>query len=536
MDAIDLKMTSTMNLHLAQPIYTAQTIQAWEQRWFAQGNSSYGLMQQAAWLMAVKIFNRLDTDHCKQHHCNILLWCGRGNNAGDGYLIAQYLFELFQNKSNVAPIRIMIFAPQAPSTPDAVRARQTALDAKIPLMDEIEQLKHVRAQVHIDALFGIGLSRMLSQSDQDLIALFNAQSGYKISVDLPSGLHPDTGQAMPIAVRADWTLCLLGLKLGVLIGQGKAYVGELQCIDLIPRDHALESVAQIDFAPPHLPKRSPFAHKGDFGHVLVVGGHRSMGGAVIMAAESAMATGAGKLTVLCHGKHHAAILARSPNIMVLDIDLLTKDQLHQLLSQVDTVCFGMGLGRDDWAKQHVQNMFDGLFTQYNRSKCKDIVLDADALWWLAEWNTPCFPLPLHFPLPPHLPLPPHFIMTPHSAEAGRLLGCTATEIEADRVKAIQELHQSYGGAWVLKGAASLSLAQDRLNVCAFGNAGMATAGMGDVLAGMVAGLKAQFSDDITLAEVVALHALAGDILAEQGERGLQAHQMKAAIYQVVNAG
>ena len=129
-----------------------------------------------------------------------------------------------------------------------------------------------------------------------------------------------------------------------------------------------------------LPKRLAFGHKGSYGHVLVIGGHEQMGGAVIMAAEAAFHAGAGKVTVVCHRNHHQAILSRAPNIMLRDINNFDENSIKEILSQVDAVCFGMGLGRDEWAQQIYQQWFDYL----NHDSHLEVVLDADALWFLAK--------------------------------------------------------------------------------------------------------------------------------------------------------
>ena len=269
-------------------------------------------------------------------------------------------------------------------------------------------------------------------------------------------------------------------------------------------------------APQHvqLVPRQAFGHKGSYGHVLVVGGHADMGGAVIMSAEAAFHAGAGKVSVVCHAKHHQAILARSPNIMVRDINALDQESIQHLLTQIDAVCFGMGLGRDEWAEQ----IYLGWFNLLNQNSHLEVVLDADGLWFLAK-----HPKKLN----------PHLYATPHSGEAATLLGYTTADIEQDRIAAIYQLEQKYAGQWVLKGSGSLIL-DTQLWICTAGNPGMGTGGMGDVLAGMIASLKAQLQDDIALHQIVTLHAQAGDLLAQQGERGLQAQQMSQAIYTVVN--
>ncbi|PTV46358.1 NAD(P)H-hydrate dehydratase [Acinetobacter pittii] len=481
-------------------VYHSDDIRAWERRWFAAQNSSLGLMQQAAWSIAQQLIELFNDRAIK----NIAIWCGQGNNAGDGYFIATYLKQ--------AGFHVEIFAAQLGESTDLHCAAQFAREMKAQIHPNFDIKRTF--DCHIDALFGIGLNRELNIDWQQVIQKFNEQVGLKISVDIPSGLQANTGQVLPCAVRADHTFTVLGLKAGLFTGQGKEYVGQVHLVNLIPVDQELKPLAYLTPTSIKLPKRLAFGHKGSYGHVLVVGGHEQMGGAVIMAAEAAFHAGAGKVTVVCHRNHHQAILSRTPNIMLRDINALDENNIKEILSQVDAVCFGMGLGRDDWAKQIYQQWF----TLLNQSTRLEVVLDADALWFLAKQPEK---------------LNTHIYATPHSGEAATLVGCSTAQIENDRIAAIYALQQKYAGQWVLKGAGSLIL-EDNLYICTQGNAGMGTGGMGDVLAGMIASLKAQFHKGITLHEIVTLHAQAGDQLAKQGMRGLQAYQMNQTITQVVN--
>ncbi|ARD29180.1 bifunctional ADP-dependent (S)-NAD(P)H-hydrate dehydratase/NAD(P)H-hydrate epimerase [Acinetobacter lactucae] len=481
-------------------VYHSDDIRAWERRWFAAQNSSLGLMQQAAWSIAQQLIELFKDRAIK----NIAVWCGQGNNAGDGYFIASYLKQ--------AGFNIEIFAAQFGESADLHCAAQFAREIKVPIHSNFEIKRTF--DCHIDALFGIGLNRELNSDWQQVIQKFNEQLGLKISIDIPSGLQANTGQVLPCAVRADHTFTVLGLKSGLFTGQGKEYAGEIHLVNLIPIDHELKPVAYLACTNIKLPQRMAFGHKGSYGHVLVVGGHEQMGGAVIMAAEAAFHAGAGKVTVVCHRNHHQAILSRAPNIMLRDINALDGNNIKDILSQIDAVCFGMGLGRDEWAKQ----IYEQWFNLLNQSTHLETVLDADALWFLAKQPEK---------------LGAQVYATPHPGEAATLLGSSTAQIENDRIAAIYTLQQKYAGQWVLKGAGSLIL-ENNLYICTQGNAGMGTGGMGDVLAGMIASLKAQFHQDIALHEIVTLHAQAGDLLAKNGMRGLQAFEMNQAITQVVN--
>ncbi|MEN8406013.1 NAD(P)H-hydrate dehydratase [Acinetobacter seifertii] len=481
-------------------VYHSDDIRAWEQRWFAAQNSSLGLMQQAAWSITQQLIVLFENHATK----NIAVWCGQGNNAGDGYFIASYLKQ--------TGFHVEIFAAELGDSTDLQYAVDFAKENNVQVHQDFEVSKTF--DCHIDALFGIGLNRELNDYWQHAIQQFNEQAGLKISIDIPSGLQANTGRILPSAVKADHTFTVLGLKAGLFTGQGKEYTGQIHLVNLIPIDQELKPLAYLTPTHIRLPKRLAFGHKGSYGHVLVIGGHEQMGGAVIMAAEAAFHAGAGKVTVICHRNHHQAILSRAPNIMLRDINGLDENGIKDILSQVDAVCFGMGLGRDDWSQQIYQQWFNFL----NQASHLEVVLDADALWFLAKQ-------------PEKLGL--HVYATPHPGEAATLLGSSTAEIENDRIDAIYTLQQKYSGQWVLKGAGSLIL-ENNLYICTQGNAGMGTGGMGDILAGMIASLKAQFHKDIALHEIVTLHAQAGDELAKQGMRGLQAYEMNQAITQVVN--
>ena len=481
-------------------VYHSQSIQAWEQRWFENKNSRYGLMQQVAWNIAQRLIPIFRQE--KIHH--IAVCCGKGNNAADGYLTAKYLKQM--------GFEVDVFATELGQSQALQQAYQEAIESEISIYSNFNFQKNY--DCYIDALFGIGLNRNLNPDLQQIIQIINAQKGLKIAIDIPSGLQANTGQPLPFAIQADYTFAVLALKAGLFTGQGKEFVGQIQLISLIPVDADLKPLAQLSSHDFSLPKRQAFGHKGSYGHVLVVGGHANMGGAVMLAGEAAFCAGAGKVTVVCHEKHHTAILARSPNIMLHDINALTKAEIQQLLHQVDAISFGMGLGRDSWSEQQYLKWFPLI----NNSEHLEVVMDADALWFLAEYSEP---------------LKTQTYATPHPGEAAKLLKCSVKDIEDDRIAAIQHLQNQYAGQWVLKGAGSLIL-EDRLWICTAGNAGMGTGGMGDILAGMLASLKAQFHQQIHLHQVVTLHALAGDWLAEKGMRGLQAQNMNQAVYHVVN--
>lgn len=507
---------------MRQSVYHSHAIQAWEQRWFKQQNSALGLMQQVAWSMTQQLIAVLEKLQQRSvHPLRVAVCCGQGNNAGDGYYIAGYLQQYAQQQrqfpsSATQPtlhnLHIDIYAAALGDSSALIKAQQFAQQQQLNIVQGFAF--QGQYDVYIDALFGIGLNRNLDAQWQSVIQSLNQCSGFKVAIDIPSGLDANTGQTWGDAVYADLTLTALALKAGLFTGQGKDYAGHVELISILALDEQIQPWAHLSPRHVYLAERKASGHKGSYGHVLVVGGHADMGGAVIMAAEAAFHAGAGKVTVACDAKHHSAILSRAPNIMLRDLNALDQPAIEAVLSHVDAICFGMGLGRDRWAEQQFQNWMPALLASN-----KQLVLDADALWFLPQFA---------------LTLSDHVYATPHPGEAATLLGCTTAQIEHNRLEAIQHLHQRYGGAWLLKGAGSVVLEQQQLWLCTVGNAGMGTGGMGDVLAGMIASLKAQFQANIALHQIVTLHGLAGDLLAQKGMRGIQAQSMVEAIYQVVN--
>ncbi|NOX08401.1 MAG: NAD(P)H-hydrate dehydratase [Gammaproteobacteria bacterium] len=252
------------------------------------------------------------------------------------------------------------------------------------------------------------------------------------------------------------------------------------------------------------------AHKGDFGHVLVIGGDHGMAGSVGLAAIAALRVGAGRVSVVTRTAHITPLIALRPELMVHGME--SAEGLPTLLPQVDGVLIGPGLGQDEWG----QSVLNTLLAAWNGP----LVMDADALNLLA--------------LQPQKR--EQWILTPHPGEAGRLLGIETSKVQQDRETAIASLVERFGGVVVLKGAGTLVLAEEApMSCCHKGNPGMATAGMGDVLAGVIAGLSAQGLSPLDAANIgVYIHALAGDRAAEKGERGMLAGDVLLELRNLVN--
>jgi len=435
--------------------------------------------------------------------------CGAGNNGGDGYVVAR-----LAAREGIVVSAIALVDPQRQAG-DAARAYEDfAAEGGVVL--PWEGRLDAEAEILVDGILGSGLERDVSGEFADAVRAINAHGAPVVALDIPTGIHGDTGAVLGCAVRADLTITFVGLKSGLFLGDGRAYCGALRFAGLgIPSDyyrHVLPAYRRIgdDLLAAALPRRPRSAHKGDFGHVLVIGGGEGMPGAVRLAGEAALRTGAGLVSVATHPSHAAILVASRPEIMSHGVDNVA--QLGPLVERADVVAFGPGLGQSAWARD-IFGFVAGLQ--------KPCAWDADALNLLAEEPGAVR----------------QRVITPHPGEAARLLGRPTAEIQADRVAAAAELQAKFGGVAVLKGAGTIVCSGDGLPplVCTAGNPGMAAPGMGDVLTGVIGALLAQGLGPRDAAAVgVEAHARAGDIAARRGERGLLASDLLAELRTVVN--
>ena len=546
----------------AKALYRSEQVYAIEQAWFDAGYDSFALMQQAAWQMTQKIINdaqnRLTLTEQRSEIMKAAVWVGTGNNGGDGWLIAHYLSRAGW-QVQVVDVGLIDCEGQS----DASKARQLATHQgltnliTIVTWDEVANdqrlLADFRADYHIDALFGIGFDRAPSGKYQQAIDQFNHQvnrdNATAISVDIPSGIVASTGQVFAdTAIKAHLTLCLVAPKLGLYIKDAMDYTGEIIDIALIPYVKQMNPSAWRLERGLAMSPRLNNSHKGSFGHVLIIGGRQSqgsqgMGGAAILATGSALVSGAGKVTTACERCFHGAVLSSHPNAMTVEID--EHESVDKLIESADVVAIGMGIGRDETAFKHFKHYLS-CAVEAN----KPMVIDADGLYHLASLSQQNDALidKLKQHTKQH-----QVCFTPHSGEAARLLEIDSAVVEADRLNSIQQCANRFGGDWLLKGAGSLVLTENTCYVCSVGNAGMASAGMGDVLSGLTAGLMAQ--QDLpryqrSLFQAVLIHGLAGDIAigdyskfepdnvnrqanADIGLRALQAQDMIQSIGRVM---
>ncbi len=434
--------------------------------------------------------------------------CGAGNNAGDGYVVAR----LAANDGIVVSV-VTLVDPESLKGDAAAAYGDFAAEGGVvmPWAGELDG----EAQLLVDALLGSGLEREVGGKFADAVAAINEHPAQVMALDIPTGISGDSGEVLGCAVRADLTMTFVGLKLGLFLDQAPNYRGELQFDGLqVPEDVSAKvrpdfrriDDAQLRYA---LPPRRRAAHKGDFGHVLVVGGGAGMPGAVRLCGEAALRAGAGRVSIATDPSHAAILVATRPELMSHGI--AEASDLAPLLEKADVIAFGPGLGLSDWARALYELVAAGE---------RPSVWDADALNLLAESPASMSSR----------------IITPHPGEAGTLLGLSTAEVQSDRPAALQALQERYGGVAVLKGAGSLiSAANGTPSLCTSGNPGMAAPGMGDVLTGVIAGLLAQ-GLPLTDAALtgVEVHARAGDRAARDGQRGLMAGDLMLQLRAVIN--
>ena len=443
----------------------------------------------------------------------IVVLAGPGNNGGDGYVLATLARQAGYS------VQVLHFGP-LPTQGDAAAAQASFVaGGGQPRPFDSDALAGVGGgAVIVDAVFGIGLKRALSAAAADAVLAVQqarARGAGVLAMDIPSGLDADTGAALGAVFKADVTVTFIARKLGLFTGTGPEFSGRVVLADLqVPEEvlaikaaaGALMHSRDLALA---LPPRLRDAHKGRSGHVLIVGGDQGMAGAVLLAARAALRAGAGLVTVATRAAHAASLVAAQPEVMIRGVE--SAAELLALAAMATAIAIGPGLGTGDWGRE----MFAALADRAG------LLMDADALNLLAE----------------NPGQQTSRILTPHPGEAARLLGLSTAEVQANRPAAVRALAARYGGVAVLKGAGTLVYSEaEGLSVCPYGNPGMAVAGMGDALTGVMAAMLAQgLPAHAAACAGVLAHALAGDLAAEGGERGLLPSDLIDRLRQVVNA-
>ncbi len=497
---------------IPESLYTAEQVRQLDSFAINQcGIAGFELMTRAA----VAAFSELMNQWPETKRIEVL--CGGGNNGGDGYLIAMLAAQKGLDVSVY-----WLSDPQALAA-DAQKAFESCQSKHIKI-HPFEESVVLSADVIVDAMLGTGLTRDVSGHCMAAVKRINQSASPVLAVDIPSGLNADNGAVMGAAVAADLTVTFIGMKQGLLTGRGAELTGrsvfnglnvpEQVYQQFQPASQRLTEQNLRQLAQP----RARDAHKGDYGHLLVIGGNYGMPGAIIMAAEAGISCGAGKVTVATRQENLLALAVRRPEVMAFGVE--DAPALASLIKGKDAIVIGPGLGRDHWAKE--------LLVAALKADCP-LVLDADALNLIAD--DPELLQARKYPM----------ILTPHAGEAGRLLKSGSSKVNANRVASVKELCRTYKAIVVLKGAGTLIYDGSDLSLCSAGNPGMAVAGMGDVLSGVIGALLAQrpLAQKIAAFDAaklgVWLHASAADsIVEQQGEIGLLATEIISAIRQQLN--
>lgn len=440
----------------------------------------------------------------------VCVLAGTGNNGGDGFVLARLARE-----AGLEAAVLQLGEREAIS--ETARVHATAWDAAGGEWRRFDGIPG-DCELIVDAMLGTGLQRDLGGEFKAAVEAVNAHRAPVLAMDIPTGLDADRGTILGAAVRADLSVSFIGLKRGMFTADAVDCCGEIRfdALEVPAAVYASQilSARRIDWAQQstRMSPRRRSAHKGHFGHVLVVGGDHGYGGAPLLAARASARAGAGLVTLATRKRHVSGVLAVVPELMVHAVG--RHAELDPVVAHCNVILAGPGLGRAAWGRR----LFEQVLAQQ-----RPLVLDADALNLLSEH--------------PGLSRD-DWVLTPHPGEAARLLQTCIAEIHADRFAAVEALQRRYGGCVVLKGAGTLVLGSGSrpVAVCSDGNPGMASGGMGDVLAGVIASFMAQgwsFSEAAELG--VCLHAAAGDAAARaDGERGLLASDLMPYLRRLVN--
>lgn len=456
---------------------------------------------------------------------SILVVSGKGNNGGDGFIIAR-----LAHLENIN-VTVLITCQPEEIKGDASLAYQAMIQAgvtNIITQNLVVSMSAFAGELIVDALFGIGFYGTLNKPMQQLVCAINAHDAAVLSIDVPSGLCATTGFVNEQnAVIAEVTVTFIVYKQGLLTGQAANFVGDLILADVglgtvftqvISTKVSYQSSNPLLVTPDKinpLKKRFKTSHKGSIGQILAVGGGKGMPGAIRLTSEAALRSGAALVGVCCHKENQAMVLNGRPELMLAPNN--AKLLIHSTAMQkAKIIVLGPGLGQTQWSK----GLFDLLVTNRDHNNDKWLVIDADALTFLAQTDHFC----------------EHWILTPHPKEAANLLACDVATIEADRFSAVKNIAKKYGGICILKGAGTLISDGHQIVINKTGNAGMASGGMGDVLAGIVAAFALQANDFFKAScAAVYIHGAAGDIIADKyGQRGMIASDLFTPLRTLVN--
>ncbi|KFF50526.1 carbohydrate kinase [Gammaproteobacteria bacterium MFB021] len=488
----------------ARPLYLAAQVREMDRRVIAEGGEGFWLMRQAG--EAAYALLRARWPRARR----LCVLCGGGNNGGDGYVLAALA------AADGLTVQLIALTPPDKLAGDARRAFELAAEAGLDALGWRDELT-LDGEVIVDAMLGTGARGAPRGDVATAIAQLDAAGRPVMALDVPSGVDVDSGHVEGAAVHATLTLTFIADKFGLHTGVALDHVGDLTLAALGVDARAFTDLAPVawcqdaQWLATALPRRCPSDHKGTHGHVLVIAGAPGMGGAALMTSEMVARVGAGKVSLATDAAHVAASLTRFPEIMAHGVR--GGADLTALVAAADVIAVGPGIGTGAWGQAALQQAL---------TADKPCVVDADGLNLLAARESPT--------------RRDAWVLTPHPGEAARLLGWSTAAVQRDRRGAVIALQQRWGGCVVLKGPGTLVYDGERLDLCPYGNPGMASGGMGDALTGIIAGLLGQLGEPARAARLgVLIHALAADAAsAAGGQRGLLASDLASYARRLAN--
>lgn len=507
------------------PLLTSQQMRRCDDDTIQNGTPSRTLMERAARTAIDVLFHELTVDQ----DTKLVALCGSGNNGGDGFAMARFLWEEGYR------VTVCYGGVWSDSQPDTTRmspecARQYELWSRVngKTLDRLPALSD--RTVVIDALLGIGLDRTIEGKLADWIGQVNQSGVPVLAVDIPSGVCADTGRVLGCAIRATATATIATPKIGLLLYPATAYVGKLAVCDIgIPTNVLGDEIDHWYVTPTDLtalPPRPVQGHKGTFGRVLVIGGASGMVGAPYFAAKTAYRAGVGLVEVMTHPDNRISIQTLLPEALYTPFaedGMMSDPEVSAVLARADAVVLGCGLGTSDRART--------LTGQILRLCDKPLVVDADALNLIAA----------HEPLQAALKARnAPTVLTPHLGEAARLSGLEVPHIASEPIATAHALANQHNAVCVLKDARTVVSDGHAAYIQNRGNSGMATGGSGDCLAGLIGALLCQYRaaalPTATLAALgVLIHAMAGDHAAEHlGKHAVMASDLADAVGEVLH--
>lgn len=490
---------------MIERILSVEEIKEIERRTDQSGISYFRLMENAGSAMAKEIRRRFDNTLKR----NVVIFCGGGRNAGDGYVVARRLSENGYKVSVVLTKGV----PYGDISLDMYE-RLGNLDVEILSYDKVDgkaESVSYDANIVVDAIFGTGFHGSADEKFSEIFNFINTLSAFKISLDVPSGLSADTGKVYGTSVKANLTLTVIALKKCFVESPSSSFAGEVKLLDIgVPNEilqkyngiYTLDKQGIFDF----IPEKSEDANKGDFGKGLIIAGSYKMPGAAIIASSAAVNSGAGLICTAFPDMAYDAVSGASFEKILLPLksdengflSVKSEDDLISESRKYDACLIGCGMGVNAGTELAVRALL-------NDENSSPLILDADALNIVAK--NPDFLQNSNRKV----------IITPHPGEAARLLGVSTSEIQRNRIESAKKLYEKYKAVVILKGNKTV-ITNDGVNfyVNLTGNNGMSTAGMGDALSGIMLSMLLIIGNSLKAAiSAVYLHGLAGDVYIEK---------------------